>query len=373
MSGRRIPRLCHHRSSGQAYVTDPADGQQKYMGVWGLPATEAAYRKWAAAFLARPDPKAAAPKAGCTLAAVALAYLPEARRLYRKRGGPTSTVKKLKDALRHAADCGLASLPAGELTPRHLKGLARQLAAKGLAASTIEAYLSRLKVMIQWAAEREPPLVPEEVADRLAAARGLGRKAGGKLRPPVPPPPAGAVEKALPHLPRPAAAIVRLMRATGMRPGEACGLRASDVDDSQTPWLARVHEDWNKEAHKGKSRDVYLGPQAREALVPWLAAARRAGPDAPLFPCRVRRVKGRQAVGHYTAKTLNALVGAACGAAGCPHWAPNQIRHEHGARVRKAMGADAAQAALGHHKMATTELYAPADPGLAREVAERLG
>jgi integrase len=372
MKARHIPKCCHHRASGLAYVTDPATRKEEYFGPHGTPAANAAYDAWVVAFLARPDARQApaAPAAG-TVASVILAYLPHAKARYRKRGKPTDTISNLKSALRWAEREGLYAVPAAELAPRHLRGLARALAAAGRSVRTVNCYCGRLRTMMRWAADKG--LVPEDVADRLESARGLARRAGARVTAPVLPPPPGAVERTLPKLPEKARAIVALLRVSGMRPGEACALRARDVDDSAEPWRVTVSDDWNKTTHRGRRRVVHLGPQARAVLAPWLAAARARGPDAPLFPTRTARHAGRATWGHYTSETLGCLVRRACRAAGAPRWAPGQLRHEAGSAVHAAEGWEAARTFLGHGDVRTTRTYVLEDEAMARRTAEKLG
>ena len=64
------------------------------------------------------------------------------------------------------------------------------------------------------------------------------------------------------------AAIVRLMLLTGARPGEACILRACDLNTSGSVWEYRpsVH----KTQHHDRERIVFIGPKAQEVVKPWL-------------------------------------------------------------------------------------------------------
>jgi len=54
-------------------------------------------------------------------------------------------------------------------------------------------------------------------------------------------------------------------------------------------------------------------------------------------------------------------------------WAPNQLRHNHGTKVRKQFGLEAAQVALGHAKADVTQIYAERNLELAVKVAEKIG
>jgi hypothetical protein len=56
-----------------------------------------------------------------------------------------------------------------------------------------------------------------------------------------------------------------------------------------------------------------------------------------------------------------------------PHWAPNQLRHNAGTRLRREFGLDTARAVLGHSTPVVTEVYAELDGAKAAEAMERVG
>src|SRR5262249_45212541 len=86
---------------------------------------------------------------------------------------------------------------------------------------------------------------------------------------------------ALPHCPRPVAAMVELQWLTGMRSGEVRIMRTLDIDQSNPDWwLSRPGRDEgphgrHKNAWRGQDRVVPLGPRCIEILTPWLR------PDVP--------------------------------------------------------------------------------------------
>src|SRR5262249_58694475 len=87
-------------------------------------------------------------------------------------------------------------------------------------------------------------------------------------RKPVRPVEDNRVQAVLPFLPPPVAAMVRLQRLTGMRPGEVVIMRPCDVDRSGDIWYYRPS--CHKNAWRAKERIVALGPRARLVLVPFL-------------------------------------------------------------------------------------------------------
>ena len=54
-------------------------------------------------------------------------------------------------------------------------------------------------------------------------------------------------------------------------------------------------------------------------------------------------------------------------------WAPNQLRHALGTRVRREFDLEAAKTLLGHSQINTTGIYAEQDRRRALEVAKRIG
>ena len=62
-----------------------------------------------------------------------------------------------------------------------------------------------------------------------------------------------------------------------------------------------------------------------------------------------------------------------CHRAGVPEFRPNRVRHTAATRIRKAFGLEAAQVALDHERMGTTEIYAEKNLALSVEVSRELG
>lgn len=53
--------------------------------------------------------------------------------------------------------------------------------------------------------------------------------------------------------------LVELQRLTGMRPGEVCQLRLSEVNRTNEVWVYRPTQ--HKTAHHGKTRTIHFGPR----------------------------------------------------------------------------------------------------------------
>lgn len=364
---RRTPKLCHHRPSGRAYVTDPATRKEVYLGRWGTPEAEQAYARWLADYAARAlhsDVQERGVPARPTVDVLLCRYLEFAEGYYLKRGQITSEVRNLHVLIRHVRAQHGATL-VEEFGPPQWKVVRQAMVSAGMVRETINSQQGRLLRIWRWGVEEG--LVSPEALTRLEAVRTLkkGRSAAPD-RPEVAPVSLSDVQDTVPHLPEWMRQVVWLMWWSGVRIGEALSVRRSDVDTSRTPWRLTVVAEWNKVAHRddrGSGADiVYLGPQARAVLQPLLSAAAR---DAYLWPGRRGR---RRNPSHFRHRLQ-----AACEAAGVSPWHAHQIRHATATRIRARHGLEGVQAQLRHEQRATSERYAEPDDELARRVAEEMG
>ena len=192
-----------------------------------------------------------------------------------------------------------------------------------------------------------------------------------------------AVEATCAELTPHVAAMVRVHRLTGMRPGELCAMRREDIDRTSTPWVYRPprhKNDWRGEW--GQPRAICIGPRAREILsglwgdaltghlfsplrsmAEWLAA-KRAARTSPFYPCRdeaYSRAKpnpARKPGESFDPCSYNQAVERACEKAGVEKWSPNQLRHSFATEVRRKFGLEACRAVLGHSMgAAVTDRY----------------
>ncbi len=172
-----------------------------------------------------------------------------------------------------------AATYAADFGPLALKAVRADFIAAGWTRTYCNQQGQRVCRMFKWAAGEQ--LVPVEVYHALRAVEGLrrGRSAareGEKVRPVAD----IWVDAALPHMPPPVAALVRLQRLTGARGGELLNLRTRDVDTSGEVWEIRPAE--HKSANYGFTRTIYVGPRGQEVLRPLLLADL----DAPIFSPR---------------------------------------------------------------------------------------
>lgn len=372
MSRLRInehPRHCYHKASDRGYVT--LSGRVHYTGPKGSYGTVEArreYDRFVGEWLAngkRPI-LAAGPK--LTVGDMLSGWAAWARGHYRKAGQVTTRVKHVELV---AADAkGLyASLPAAEFGPLKFKAVRQVWVGRGLARSTVNEYASLLRGAFAWAVENE--LIDSPVLWALKAVRGLqAGRSPAHDNPPVGTVDDATLERTLAVVPRPITAMLRLMRLAGMRPCEAIGMRVTDLrrPEGDGPWTYTVQDRFNKLAHKGQPRTVYLGPRAVAVLSPWVARVRaREWPeDGPIFRSPISR-------DYYHHDWPRQAVHRACRRLGIPQWSPNQLRHSRATEIRAARGLEGSQVILGHTNLETTQVYAESDSRLAVEIAMESG
>ncbi len=391
----RIPPYCLHRASGRAYLK--TGGKMVYLGDYGSEASRIAYAAAVADVLA--GRAVVAPKRrdaslpGClTVREVCARYVAFASGYYRKRGKPTSEVAIIVRACDHAAAL-MGDLPADEFGPLALKSVRERIVESGVARTTVNKYIDRIRRAFTWAAGEE--LIPASVPAALATVGGLrtGRTTARETDP-VLSVPDDVVEATLSHLPAVVADMVRLQRATGMRPGEVCDLRPCDLDRTGEVWTYRPAS--HKTTHHNKMRVVQLAATAQAILLRYLARHPRAYCFRPCDSEAKRRADAatmrttplscgdsrgtnrvasplRAAGDRYTTDSYRRAITRAAVKAGVATWAPNQIRHSFATMVSHNHGREAARVLLSHSKVSTTDVYIERDLNLAAKVAQAIG
>ncbi len=177
--------------------------------------------------------------------------------------------------------------------------------------------------------------------------------------PPVLPVPEEDYRASLGEMTPTVAALCRVLYHTGMRVSEGRLLAWDDVDRTVSPW--RYEPASHKTAHHGKSRTIFLGPQAQLVLRPYLADRGFVFRPNPMF--------NRP----YTLHGLQCSIARACENAGVRRWGPGRLRHNFATRVRAEYDIDAARCVLGHGESQTTEIYALRDHTRAAEIVAAVG
>jgi integrase len=419
-SAGRTPTLRRHKPSGQAVVT--LNGKDVYLGLWPIeqrkapPGVRQAYDRLIAEWLAngrRLPVEDGSPAASVN--DVILAFWRHAEKHYRREDGtPTSELEEYRRALKPLREL-YGPTTAACFSPLKLKAVRQRMLDADLSRGVINQRVGRIVRMFKWAVSEET--APEAVWRSLTTVRGLERgRTDAREAEPVKPIADVVVDAVLPFTLPPVAAMIRLQRLTGARPGEVCLMRACDIDTSGSVWLYRPAQ--HKTAHRGKARVIALGPQAQAVVKPFLKldtqvylfspreameqqrAARRASRKTRVQPSqkrRSKRVPKKRPGERYTAGTYHHAVQhaveaankaqachpckalkpeercAACKAAALPRWHPHQLRHAHATEVRRMFGLEAAQVSLGHTQAAVTQIYAERDLTLATKVATAIG
>lgn len=346
---RRIPAYVHHKPTGQARVR--IAGRDHYLGVYGTAASHDRYDELIASFLESGQPQQPAK----SLTAVLAAWWVECKKRYSKGKGPYGGAGNWRPLIRLLREnCG--SEPADQLSPKRLRTLLeREAEARGWSQTYVRDQLARVRTIFKWAAAEE--LIGIDAYQRLTVVEIRT----GKRTKPLPPVSDELVEKTMPLLRPRIAAMVRLQRLTGMRPGELVAMRKDEVDRSGDVWVyvPRSH----KTEHHGKSRSVYVGPQAQRVLGPLLLKAVDF-----VFPAAGQ--SGRP----YSTDSYRRAIQRVCEKHGLPIWSPNQLRKACATEVRRQLDVEAAASLLGHSSsQVTANHYAGLDQRRAIDAARLLG
>ncbi len=371
------------------------DGRDHYLGKHGSEASQEKYRRLIAEWLAVDPMPAGSTKFDTsdplTISALILAYWQHAEQHYRTpEGVPTREQENMRDALRPLRRL-YGTTDAHAFGPKSLRAVQLDLVAAGLSRKVINARIDRIRRVFKWAVGLE--LMAPSVHQALRAVSGLQRgRTTACEAPGVFAVPLEHVEAALPKMPTPIAAMVRIQLLTGCRPGEVIVMRGCDLKpgDPITVYTPASH----KTAWRGKGRTILLGPRAREILVP----ISNTDPSAYLFDPRqaseaerTRRVNEgkvhrptRVAVGgrakplrepgpKYTQYSYRQAIHRACVRAGVPPWCPLQLRHSAATAIRARFGLEAAQTVLGHARADVTQVYAERDIAKVHAIIAEVG
>lgn len=283
----RIPEPKLHKTSGRARVI--LDGKHVWLGKHGTPEADANYRRIIADWLTRnetaepiekPAPKPKPEPTRLTVAGLIVKYVDHAKAYYRKNGKRTSEYQWIRDALRVVNEM-FGTLPADQFGPLKLVAVRDEMVRHGLARSTINGRINRIRRCFKWAVSQE--LIPATVRESIWAVDGLRRGRSQAREPkPVRPVTAEVVEATIAKLGPIPRAMVELQLITGMRPGELGILRLGDIDRSRDVW--EYVPSSHKLEHHGIERRILFGPQAQSILTPFLEDCR---PEEFVFCSRV--------------------------------------------------------------------------------------
>ena len=404
IAGVSTPTYRLHRTSGQAVVT--IYGHDNYLGPWKSKASHIEYDRLIGEWLAngrRSTPPEQDDDRGLTVIELAAKYLGWAKTYYIKNGEVTKSYDRAKVAVQALLDV-YGEVYARDFGPMGLREIQDRLVREGtkpqrcpkrarkvLARSFINDLVTIVKHVFRWGVSQQ--LVPIGVYQSLTTVDGLRRGRTAAREPaPVRAVPDAIVDATLPYLPPVIADIVRLMRLTGARPGEAMSMRPRDIDRSAAVWIYTPAS--HKTEHHGHERRVTIGPRAQAILAPYLdrddgeycfqpiesrrqqLAGMRAARKTKVQPSQQDRRKPqpkRQPGQRYTKDSFAWAIRRACDKAKVERWRPNQLRHSFATEVRRHFRLDAVQATLGHSSAKVSEVYAEVAAELSAQVAAACG
>jgi integrase len=386
---RSVPKYRKHRASGQAIVE--INGKTYYLGPHNTQASHREFDRIVGEYLAtgRASTFGSRP-AERTIADVFLEFIRHAKKYYglhreSKYHEYAMVVSRVSDIYGKTA--------AEDFGPLQFKAIRKKLVDNDLSRNYVNVQMKRLVRIFKWAAGEGliSPTIPQTLSMIEGLRKGRTEARETEAVKPVAP---DQVDAVLANLPPMVADIVRVQRLTGTRPAELCNLRISDIDRSGSVWTACLSE--HKNAHRGKSRTIYIGPKAQSLLNPYLASAeseyvfcpktsenrrrsvKHAARKTPLScgnrpGLNCKKSPKRSPGERYEVSSYRRAIHRACDTAKIERWSPNQLRHLYATEIRKDHGLEAASILLGHAKPDTTLIYAERDETKAKEIAAKVG
>lgn len=378
-----LPSYLKHAPSGSARCV--WEGKTVYLGKYGSPESYAEYQKILALFLATGS--ITYKRDRFNILQAVQSFLDLIDREYPATSGEPRNIRiGLTDLVSK-----FGPLPINEFRPIDFSYIIQGWIDRGLSKSTIVKYHWYLLRLFKHAAKLE--LCDLEVYQKLQTVETVRKRRSQAREPdPIKPVTREQIEKVLPFLNVQIRGLVELQWLTGMRPGEACRIQWNEIDQAREVWLYRPEK--HKKKHRGKGRTIGIGPRGqavlrafedrpkdqpifspREAMASYQAerALKRVTPLPKQQAEKVEKVPKKQPGEGYSVSGYSHAILKACRKAGVEPWSPNQIRHSFASEIRKQIGIEHAQVALGHDHLKTTEIYAEVDLEKVVEVAKKLG
>lgn len=277
------------------------------------------------------------------------AWLSYCKHTFAQRIG-SSTFTNARESARPVSDL-FGDLPLTELTIDHLEAVRERMIDAGLARSTINYRMVRIRRMLR----HFQHCLPHKISDLTLTGLRKGRSAAKETKRVLAVPIRDVLRtlkdpKLHPHV----KAMCLVQLRTGMRPGEVCTLKGSEIDTSKSPWVARP-EEW-KGWWREKDRVIAIGPRAQLILLPYLN-------DGYLFtPNRRKTLHGKP----WQVMSYCRALADAQTRQGVPHWTPQQLRKR---ALTDAPTEELARQIAQHDDIKTTRKHY-LDPVLPGDVAE---
>jgi integrase len=377
------PPLVRRHKTGQAVCR--IRGKDHYLGTYSSPEAKAAYARLLTeqSTSGLPENRKPAPTAPnvVTVAAVVARWLAdEAPRYPAGSREPRAYRTALAALVRlygplpaDQFDAGClgrlqASLASGEWLSDQERTDRPRSQRSGMVATVVNRHMVRVRTVWKWA--ERTGMVPRGSHAHLSSLPGL-RANDARVRHSQAHRPAtfDEVRAVVRQLAPVGQAMLLLQWWSGMRSGEVRTMRAGQVDTSGDVWLYRLAS--HKNAWRGQTRTVALGPKCKALLAPWLEG--RQATDYLFPPTRSRSDCKRAERGCYSSETYARMIARAAARAGVEGFSPYSTRRAAAERITRIAGIEAARAVLGHKGVGMTAHYAGVDLRHAAEVARRLG
>ena len=390
----KIPKLSRS-SNGYAYVNV---GHKKiYLGKWGALETSVAYAEYVNTLVHGDQEVLGNNVSVVTLADLVISFFEAKKDYYVSNGRSTRQLERFKIAFQIPIKL-YSSLPVDEFGPLKLQKCRQaMIETDRFGRKYLNTLVNCIRQVFKYGVEQE--LVKPETLLALQSVSAIKRgRTTMRDSVPVRPVDPETVDKTLEYLPPTVAAMVQLQRLTGMRPGEVCIMRASDISVDDDLWVYTLsHDKTDYRRDVGDLRTIPLGRRAQAVLEPILAWKR--GDDYLFSPADAERQRGaldrlnrktpisattrrRDARPDsermkynlcYDTASYRRAIEYACRRAGVPKWSPNQLRHLYATEIRAKYGLEAAQVMLGHSNANVTQIYAERDREKALQIARLEG
>ena len=364
-NGRKLPAYCEHKPSGRAYVRLTINGTREtiYLGPYNSQESLNQYDEVVGEWLSTKD--VGRRQAGPTVADIGEQFtsyqepLLDEDKLYNVRNS-----LKILNGL-------FGDRPVAEFGPLQFDRFRDQLVTTGYSRAYGNRLLRIVKQCFKWALKRGV-IDANQYAGLMAVDPLTSKEAPTKI---VEPADDDDVNETMALLSEDFQDMIRFLRATGCRPGEARLLQVSDVDRENWLFVPVKH----KTSHKGKVRVVPIPSSVRPMLLKRLLrpadAYVFAGDDGPYHKRALARAIDRAIVriNRARAKEREEQGLDVDELPPMDHWHPYRIRHTRATEVREQFGVEAAQILLGHSRVDMTQTYAKVTLEKAKEVGRLLG
>ena len=355
---RTLPRYCHHKASGQAYVRLTEDGKRRtvYLGPHNSRESLEQYDKVVGDWLAK--------RPIIQDNVLRIRDVAERFKSYREPLLTDDKKHHLNPAIKLLIE-HFGERPADDFDAMQLERFKGELVDAEYSRKYGNAIIKTVKDTFKWAAQRK--LIPVENYTLIETVDLLTTsEAKTKVVTPIDD---ATVEQTLPELSTELQQMIAFIRHTGCRPGEARTMKVGDID--RETWLADLKQ--HKTAKKGKARYIVIPPNVREMLLPRLLRPA----DKCVFSSELKgtRPYEKRALGRAIDRAIKRInrKRKEQGEPQLEHWHPYQLRHTRATEAREQYSAEVCQVLLGHSKIDMTQHYAQLTKSKALDLSKQLG